>query len=43
MLIKNIDYILENQENVSLELKSSSENGMFKIKNDYESLSKYDR
>ncbi|HPC34498.1 MAG TPA: DKNYY domain-containing protein [Candidatus Absconditabacterales bacterium] len=43
MLMKNIDYILANQENVSLELKSSSENGMFKIKNDYESLSKYDR
>ena len=42
-LMKNIDSIIKNKENVTNELKKSSENGMYKMKNDYDELSQYNR
>jgi len=42
-LMRNIDKIIDNKENVTNELKNSSENGMYKIENDYEILNKFNR
>ena len=42
-LMKNIDTIIRNKEHVTNELKNSSENGMYKMKNDYKELSQYKR
>jgi signal peptidase I len=41
-LMKNIDTIITNKENVINELKNSSENGMYKMKNEYDVLSQFD-
>jgi len=43
VLMKNIDKIIESKENITLELKNSSENWMYKMKNDYKNLSQFDR
>lgn len=43
ILMKNIDNIIKNKENVTLELKNSSENWMYKMKNEYEQLAQFDR
>jgi hypothetical protein len=42
-LMRNIDKIIDNKENVTNELKNSSENGMYKMKGDYSELSQYKR
>jgi len=42
-LMKNIDNIIKNKENVTDQLKKSSENGMYKMKNEYNILSEFDR
>lgn len=42
-LMKNIDSIIDEKENVTNELKNSSENGMYKMINDYKELSQYKR
>jgi len=41
-LMRNIDKIIDNKENVTNELKNSSENGMYKMKNEYDVLSQFD-
>lgn len=43
MLMKNIDQIIKKEENVTDQLKKSSENGMYKMKNEYDILSEFDR
>lgn len=40
-MMKNIDGIISNEQNVTTVLKNSSENWMYKIKTDYEDLSQY--
>lgn len=42
-LMHEIDDIIENEINVTDQLKWASENGMYKIKNEYNTLSKLDR
>jgi len=42
-LMKNIDQIIKEKENVTDQLKKSSENGMYKMKNEYNILSEFDR
>jgi hypothetical protein len=40
--MRNIDTIITKKENVVDELKKSSENGMYKMKNEYDVLSQFD-
>lgn len=42
-LMQNIDSIINKKENITNELKNSSENGMYKMKNDYKELSQFNR
>lgn len=42
-MMNTIDDIILNEKNVANVLKNSSENGMYKIKSDYENLSEYTR
>ena len=42
-MMNTIDDIILNEKNVTSVLKDSSENGMYKIKSDYENLSEYTR
>lgn len=43
ILMKNIDNIIKNKENVTLELKNSSENWMYKMRKEYDQLAQFDR
>lgn len=42
-LMKNIDSIINEKENITNELKNSSENGMYKMKKEHKDLSQFDR
>ncbi len=42
-MMKHIDGIIKNEINVTDQLKWASENGMYKIENDYETLNKFNR
>ncbi len=41
LLMRYIDQIIKNEKNVTSELKSSSENGMYNMKTDYDDLEKF--
>jgi hypothetical protein len=43
ILMQNIDQIIKKEKNVTNELKKSSENGMYKMKKEYNELSEFDR
>lgn len=43
LLMKQIDDLIANEKNVTKELKSASENGMYKMESQYATLSQFDR
>jgi len=43
LMMKQVDNIIENEKNATKELKSASENGMYKMENQYNTLSQFDR
>jgi hypothetical protein len=43
LMMKQIDNIIAKEKNATMELKFASENGMYKIENEYTPLSQFDR